>query len=80
MIWVMAQFLVGDVNEKKMPNAILGLYVYRISRTVRTWKIQLGKGAKKRKTKLTSVSFMYAGVAGNGEMLFFFSFFPPTIV
>ena len=40
----------------------------------------LGKGAKKRRKKLTSVSFMYVCVAGNGEMLFFFSFFPPTIV
>ena len=30
--------------------------------------------------KLTNVSFMYVCVAGNGEMLVFFSFFPPTIV
>ena len=37
----------------------------------------LGKGAKKRRKKLTSVSFMYVCVAGNGEMLvFFFIFFP----
>ena len=35
---------------------------------------------KKRKKKLTSVSFMYVCVAGNGEMLVFFSFFSPTIV
>ena len=39
-----------------------------------------GKVQKKRKNKLTSVSFMYVCVAGNGEMLVFFSFFPPTIV
>ena len=30
----------------------------------------------KRKKKLTSVSFMYVCVAGNGEMLGFFPFFP----
>ena len=35
-----------------------------------------GKVQKKRKKKLTSVSFMYVCVAGNGEMLVFFSFFP----
>ena len=35
-----------------------------------------GKVQKKRKTKLTSVSFMYVCVAGNGEMLVFFPFFP----
>ena len=35
---------------------------------------------KKLKKKLTNVSFMYVCVAGNGEMLVFFSFFPPTIV
>ena len=41
----------------------------------------LRKGAKKKlKKKLTNVSFMYVCVAGNGEMLVFFSFFPPTIV
>ena len=41
----------------------------------------LGKGAKKKiEKKLTNVSFMYVCVAGNGEMLVFFSFFPPTIV
>ena len=40
----------------------------------------LGKGAKKRGKKLTSVSFMYVCVAGNGEMLVFFSFLPQTIV
>ena len=42
----------------------------------------LGKGSKKKKLKkkLTNVSFMYVCVAGNGEMLVFFSFFPPTIV
>ena len=40
----------------------------------------LGKGAKKKGKKLTIVSFMYVCVAGNGEMLDFFSFFPPTIV
>ena len=39
-------------------------------------KIILGKGAKKKEKKLTSVSFMYVCVAGNGEMLVFFSFFP----
>ena len=39
-----------------------------------------GKGAKKGGEKLTSVSFMYVCVAGNGEMLVFFSFFPPTII
>ena len=44
-------------------------------------QVVLGKGAKKRRKKLTNVSFMYVCVAGNGEMLvFFFSFFPPTIV
>ena len=37
----------------------------------------LGKGAKKREKKLTSVSFLYVCVAGIGEMLVFFSpFFP----
>ena len=35
---------------------------------------------KKLEKKLTNVSFMYVCVAGNGEMLVFFSFFPPTIV
>ena len=35
---------------------------------------------KKLKKKLTNVSFMYVCVAGNGEMLVFSSFFPPTIV
>ena len=41
----------------------------------------LGKGSKKKiEKKLTNVSFMYVCVAGNGEMLVFFSFFPPTIV
>ena len=41
----------------------------------------LGKGAQKKlEKKLTNVSFMYVCVAGNGEMLVFFSFFPPTIV
>ena len=35
---------------------------------------------KNLKKKLTNVSFMYVCVAGNGEMLVFFSFFPPTIV
>ena len=35
---------------------------------------------KGKEKKLTSVSFMYVCVAGNGEMLVFFSFFPPTIV
>ena len=35
---------------------------------------------KNWKKKLTNVSFMYVCVAGNGEMLVFFSFFPPTIV
>ena len=39
-----------------------------------------GKGQKKKEKKLTSVSFMYVCVAGNGEMLVFFSFFSPTIV
>ena len=42
--------------------------------------VKLGKGAKKIEKKLTNVSFMYVCVAGNGEMLVFFSFFPPTIV
>ena len=37
----------------------------------------LGKGAKKKEEKiLTSVSFMYVCVAGNGEMLVFFPFSP----
>ena len=37
----------------------------------------IGRGAKKRKKKkLTSVSFMYVCVAGNGEMLVFFPFSP----
>ena len=45
--------------------------------SVKFHKGVLGKGAK----KLTNVSFMYVCVAGNGEMLVFFSsFFPPTIV
>ena len=35
-----------------------------------------GKVQKKKEKKLTSVSFMYVCVAGNGEMLVFFSFFP----
>ena len=36
---------------------------------------------KKKEKKLTSVSFMYVCVTGNGEMLVFsLSFFPPTIV
>ena len=39
-----------------------------------------GKVQKKIEKKLTNVSFMYVCVAGNGEMLVFFSFFPPTIV
>ena len=41
----------------------------------------LGKGAKKKgEKKLTSVSFMYVCVAGNGVMLvFFLPFSPPTI-
>ena len=39
-------------------------------------KNQLGKGAKKKEKKLTSVSFMYVCVAGNGEMSGFFLFFP----
>ena len=39
--------------------------------------ICLGKGSKKKiEKKLTNVSFMYVCVAGNGEMLVFFSFFP----
>merc|ERR1719305_1565769 len=44
--------------------------------------LDLGKGSKKKKEKkkLTNVSFMYVCVAGNGEMLVFFSFFPPTIL
>ena len=43
------------------------------------FKIPLGKGAKKKlKKKLTNVSFMYVCVAGNGEMLGFFPFFPPN--
>ena len=42
--------------------------------------VVLGKGAKKEKEKkLTSVSFMYVCVAGDGEMLvFFLPFFPNT--
>ena len=37
----------------------------------------LGKGSKKKiEKKLTNVSFMYVCVAGNGEMLVFFRFFP----
>ena len=45
-------------------------------------KFYLEKSAKKNKgkKKLTSVSFMYVCVAGNGEMLVFLSFFSPTIV
>ena len=36
-----------------------------------------GKVQKKKfEKKLTNVSFMYVCVAGNGEMLVFFSFFP----
>ena len=35
-----------------------------------------GKVQKKGKKKLISVSFMYVCVAGNGEMLVFFPFFP----
>ena len=34
------------------------------------------ESCKKKGKKLTSVSFMYVCVAGNGEMLVFFSFFP----
>ena len=43
----------------------------------------LGKGAKKKGEKTNKCftnSFMYVCVAGNGEMLVFFSFFSPTIV
>ena len=44
-------------------------------------KFNKGKVQKKNlKKKLTNVSFMYVCVAGNCEMLGFFSFFPPTIV
>ena len=35
-----------------------------------------GKVQKKGEKKLTSFSFMYVCVAGNGEMLVFFLFFP----
>ena len=35
---------------------------------------------KKKEKKVTSVSFMYVCVAGNGEMLVFFLLFSPTIV
>ena len=34
-----------------------------------------GRCIRKSKKKLTSVSFMYVGVAGNAELLFFFYFF-----
>ena len=37
-----------------------------------------GKVQKKRGKKLTSVSFMYVCVAGNGEMLVFFFLFSPN--
>ena len=37
----------------------------------------IGKGAKKKEKKLTSVSFMYVCVAGNGEMLVFSLLFSP---
>ena len=37
-----------------------------------TGKVQKNKKEK----KLTNVSFMYVCVAGNGEMLVYFSFFP----
>ena len=43
-------------------------------------KVYLRERCKKRGGKLTNVSFMYVCVAGNVEMLVFFSFFPPTIV
>ena len=40
-------------------------------------KSTLGKVQKnKKKKKLTNISFMYVCVAGNGEMLVYFSFFP----
>ena len=35
---------------------------------------------KKKEKKLTNVSFMYVCVAGNGEIVVFFPFLPPTIV
>ena len=44
--------------------------------TMRKGKVQ----KKKIEKKLTNVSFMYVCVAGNGDLLFFFPFFPPTIV
>ena len=50
---------------------------------VASWERLNAKGKvqkKKIEKKLTNVSFMYVCVAGNGEMLVFFSFFPPTIV
>ena len=41
------------------------------------WTIMIRERCKKKREKnLTSVSFMYVCVAGNGEMLVFFSFFP----
>ena len=36
----------------------------------------LRERCKKKGKKLTNVSFMYVCVAGNGEMLVFFRFFP----
>ena len=39
-------------------------------------KATKGKVQKKIEKKLTNVSFMYVCVAGNGEMLVFFRFFP----
>ena len=47
---------------------------------VEATKDYLRERCKKRGKKLTNVSFMYVCVAGNGEMLVFFSFFPSIIV
>ena len=61
--------LIQDIKVEKI-NAVCTVHKYPSK----------GKVQKKRGKKLTSVSFMYVCVAGNGEMLVFFSFFPPTIV
>ena len=48
----------------------------QISTGARKHNLHKGKVQKKRRNKLTSVSFMYVCVAANGEMLVFFPFFP----
>ena len=74
--------LIGNIARGETLQAITPFpfsnFYHKLTFIIR-WYLPLGKGEKKEK-KLTSVSFMYVCVAGNGEMLVFFSFFPPTIV